>query len=74
MAGAHGDFHVEGDGPASQEKPVVLTTFTVIQDMAQQIAGDHLDVQSITKPGAEIHDYEPTPDDITRAEGADLVL
>ena len=56
------------------QKPVVLTTFTVIQDMAQNVAGDHLDVQSITKPGAEIHDYEPTPDDIKRAQGASLVL
>ena len=68
----------QGEAPSTQnagkKKPVVLTTFTVIQDMAQQVAGDHLDVQSITKPGAEIHDYEPTPDDITRAEGADLVL
>ena len=68
----------QGEAPSAQnagkKKPVVLTTFTVIQDMAQQVAGDHLDVQSITKPGAEIHDYEPTPDDITRAEGADLVL
>ena len=68
----------QGETPSAQnagkKKPVVLTTFTVIQDMAQQVAGDHLDVQSITKPGAEIHDYEPTPDDITRAEGADLVL
>lgn len=62
------------DQPAASERPVVLTTFTVIQDMAQQVAGDYLDVQSITKPGAEIHDYEPTPDDIARAAEVDLVL
>ncbi len=59
---------------AASERPVVLTTFTVIQDMAQQVAGDYLDVQSITKPGAEIHDYEPTPEDIARAAEVDLVL
>ena len=59
---------------ASGKKPLVLTSFTVTQDMARNVAGDHLDVQSITKPGAEIHDYEPTPDDIARASEADLVL
>ncbi len=59
---------------ASADKPVVLTTFTVLQDIAQNVAGDHLRVESITKPGAEIHDYEPTPSDIQRAEDADLIL
>ncbi|MBN6066972.1 iron ABC transporter substrate-binding protein AfeA [Aggregatibacter actinomycetemcomitans] len=52
----------------------VVTTFTVIQDMAQNIAGDAATVESITKPGAEIHDYEPTPKDIVKAQSADLVL
>lgn len=68
----------EDQSPAAQHaiggRPVVLTTFTVIQDMAQRVAGDYLDVQSITKPGAEIHDYEPTPEDIARASEVDLVL
>ena len=52
----------------------VVTTFTTIQDMAQNIAGDAATVESITKPGAEIHDYEPTPKDIVKAQSADLVL
>ena len=52
----------------------VVTTFTIIQDMAQNIAGDSATVESITKPGAEIHDYEPTPKDIVKAQSADLVL
>lgn len=59
---------------AGSGKPVVLTTFTVIADMARQVAGEHLEVRSITKPGAEIHDYEPTPEDIKAAAGADLIL
>ncbi len=54
--------------PASaQEKFRVITTFTVIADMAQN--GDAAVVSSITKPGAEIHDYQPTPGDIKRAQG-----
>ncbi|KAB1661170.1 metal ABC transporter substrate-binding protein [Pseudoclavibacter sp. CFCC 13796] len=59
----------DGDG-----KPLVLTTFTVLDDMAENVAGDHLKVESITKPGAEIHDYEPTPSDIKEASKADLIL
>lgn len=59
---------------ADDGKPKVLTTFTVIQDIAQNVAGEHLTVESLTKPGAEIHDYEPTPADIRRASDADLIL
>ncbi len=52
----------------------VVTTFTVIQDIAQNVAGTAAVVESITKPGAEIHDYQPTPLDIVKAQSADLVL
>ena len=56
------------------ERPVVLTTFTVLADMAQQVAGDRLEVRSITKPGAEIHGYEPTPRDLEAAQGVALIV
>ena len=52
----------------------VVTTFTVIADMARNIAGDAAIVESITKPGAEIHNYQPTPGDIRKAQRADLIL
>jgi len=55
-------------------KKRIVTTFTIIQDMAQNVAGDAAIVESITKPGAEIHGYEPTPQDIVKAQKADLVL
>lgn len=55
-------------------KPVVLTTFTVLADIAANVAGEHLTVESITKPGAEIHSYEPTPGDIAKAARADLII
>ncbi|KEQ06251.1 metal ABC transporter substrate-binding protein [Pseudorhizobium pelagicum] len=58
----------------AQEKPKVVTTFTIIADMARNVAGDLAEVESITKPGAEIHNYQPTPRDILRARDADLVL
>jgi len=58
----------------AQEKFKVITTFTVIADMAKNVAGDAADVASITKAGAEIHEYQPTPGDIKRARGAQLIL
>lgn len=59
---------------AAQEKLKVVTTFTVIADMAQNVAGDSAEVVSITKPGAEIHGYAPTPRDLVKAQDADLIL
>lgn len=59
---------------AEADKLKVVTTFTIIADMARNVAGDAAIVESITKPGAEIHGYEPTPGDIIRAQGADLIL
>ena len=59
---------------AAQEKFKAATTFTVIADMAKNVAGDAAIVESITKPGAEIHNYAPTPGDIKRAQGAQLVF
>lgn len=52
----------------------VVTTFTIIADMARNVAGDRAVVESITKPGAEIHDYQPTPGDLIRAQDAQLIL
>ena len=56
------------------DKFKAVTTFTVIADIARNVAGDAAVVESITKPGAEIHDYQPTPRDIVRAKDADLIF
>ena len=55
-------------------KKKVLTTFTILADIAKNVAGDALTVESITRIGAEIHGYEPVPSDIAKAQHADLVL
>ncbi|QLF91873.1 metal ABC transporter substrate-binding protein [Pseudomonas sp. ABC1] len=57
-----------------QPKFKVVTTFTVIADIAQNVAGDAAIVESITKPGAEIHNYQPTPGDLAKGQGAQLIL
>ena len=51
-------------GIPADSRPQVLTTFTVLSDLARNVAGDRLQVASIVKPGAEIHGYQPTPSDI----------
>jgi len=56
------------------DKFKVVTTFTIIADMAKNVAGEAAVVESITKPGAEIHNYQPTPRDILKAQDADLIL
>lgn len=58
----------------AQDKFKVVTTFTIIADIARNVAGDAAVVESITKPGAEIHGYQPGPRDIVKAQDADLVL
>lgn len=55
----------------AEDKLKVVTTFTVIADMARNVAGEGVEVVSITKPGAEIHGYEPTPQDIVGASDAE---
>jgi manganese/iron transport system substrate-binding protein len=63
-----------GTAALAADKLKVVTTFTVIADMAQNVAGDAAEVVSVTKPGAEIHGYEPTPRDLIKAQDADLIL
>ena len=60
--------------PVLADKFKAVTTFTVIADMARNVAGDAAIVESITKAGAEIHGYQPTPRDIIRAQDADLIF
>jgi manganese/iron transport system substrate-binding protein len=65
---------IQASAQDADKKFKVVTTFTILQDMAQNVAGDAAEVVSITKPGAEIHGYQPTPQDIVRASEGDLIL
>ena len=59
---------------SEEQKPFVVTTFTVLADIAKNVAGEKLIIQSITKPGAEIHSYQFTPSDIVKTQGAKLII
>ncbi len=58
----------------AKDKIKAVTTFTIIADIARNVAGDAAIVESITKAGAEIHDYQPTPKDIVRTQNADIIF
>jgi manganese/iron transport system substrate-binding protein len=74
MMGAASAVLIATPAVAQGDEFKVVTTFTIIADMARNVAGDAAVVESITKAGAEIHGYEPTPGDIIRAQDADLIL
>lgn len=74
LAGCARTVGDENSAITEDPRPLVLTTFTVLADMARNVAGEHLLVESITKVGAEIHGYEPTPGDLRTAEQAELIL
>ncbi|AVZ38816.1 MULTISPECIES: metal ABC transporter solute-binding protein, Zn/Mn family [unclassified Dietzia] len=58
----------------SGDRVVVATTFTILADMTRRVGGDRVRVESVTTPGADVHQYEPSVDDLKRVEGADLVV
>jgi ABC-type Zn uptake system ZnuABC Zn-binding protein ZnuA len=58
----------------TDEKLVVLSTFTIIADMVSEVGGEKIESISLTKPGAEIHGYQPTPDDLVQASRADVMF
>jgi zinc transport system substrate-binding protein len=65
-----------GDGTvvASSGKLSLVASFYPLQWVAAQVAGDHAQVSSLTKAGAEPHDLELVPQDIAKVADADLVV
>ncbi len=58
----------------SDDKIVVLSTFTIIADMVSEVGGDKIKSVSLTRPGAEIHGYQVTPSDLIRASEATIIF
>lgn len=57
---------------ASGGKATVVTAFYPLEYLVDRIGGDHVEVQSLTAPGAEPHELELTPKQIAEASKADL--
>ena len=57
----------------NESKEVILASFTVLADIIRNVAKDEFIVRSITKPGVEVHGYQPTPSDLVSASNACLL-
>lgn len=65
-----------GCAPLQQQtdKTKVVATIFPLYDFAREIAGDDAEVKMLLKPGAEVHSYEPTPQDIIAIQNCDVFL
>lgn len=63
-----------GSQSSAQEPLRVVASFSVLADIAARIGGDHATVTSLVGPGGEPHGWSPTPREIRRLAGADLVI
>lgn len=60
--------------PKGNENATIISTSFVGYDFARAVTGDKNDVAMLVKPGAEMHTYEPTPQDIIRIKNARLFI
>jgi len=58
----------------NDDRPNVVATSTIIQDLTEQVGGDEIELTGILQPGADPHVYEPVPADSQALEAADLIL
>ncbi len=59
---------------AQREPPHVIASFSILADIAAQVAGDAATVTSLMPIGANPHSYTPSAQDVARLSDADLVL
>ncbi len=66
------------DGPAENgnkdQALKVVTSFTIIEDIAREIGGDYLEINNLVPTGTDPHEYEPLPEDIKNATDADVLF
>lgn len=66
-----GEAHKEPDS----EKPLrVVTTFTILQDIAREIGGEDVEIHNLVPTGTAPHEYEPLPIDMKRTSDADILF
>ena len=60
--------------PSQTSAPVVLASATFLADIARNIAGDRVKVESLLPAGADPHSYQPTPQDVTKVVQSSLLI
>lgn len=59
---------------AQPERLRVIASFSILADVAQNVAGDAAEVESLMPLGADPHSFTPAPSNIARVADADVVL
>ncbi|WP_144463334.1 metal ABC transporter solute-binding protein, Zn/Mn family [Siminovitchia fortis] len=60
---------------AAKDRPLkVVTSFTIIEDLAREIGGDDVEIHNLVPTGTDPHEYEPLPEDIKKATDADILF
>jgi len=52
----------------------VITSFSILGDITQQVGGKHVNVTSLVGPDGDPHTFEPTPQDSAALSKADVVV
>ena len=62
------------DSPSKDGTLQVITSFTIIQDLAREIGGDDVEIHNLVPTGTDPHEYEPLPLDIKKTTDADILF
>lgn len=74
LTGCSGSSAESAAAAKAEGKLAVVASFYPLQYAVEQIGGAHVAVTSLTKPGAEPHDVELTPQDVATVSTASLVV
>lgn len=58
----------------SEDKINIATTLFINYDIARAVAGDRAQISLLLPPGAQSHDFDPTPGTLLTLGGADMIL
>lgn len=64
----------EETSKSGDEPLLVITSFTLIEDMVKQIGGDYIETYNMVPTGTDPHQYDPLPEDIKAASDADVII
>jgi len=60
--------------PAGSGQLKVVATTTIVGDVVHAVAGQSIELTVLLPPGADPHNYEPSPQDLAKIADADLIV
>src|SRR5699024_10155091 len=71
----NGDGNTKAESNESSDDALqVVTSFTIIADVANEIGGEDVDIHNLVTTGTDPHEYEQLPEDIKKAKDADVLF